>query len=55
MGREKNILYVSSFGLNNRIPGALDYFNAEPLQEAFLRRYQPEAILGMFLKWADFV
>lgn len=38
---------------NNRIHGALEYFIAETPQEAFLRRSQPEAFLGRFLKWGD--
>ena len=38
---------------NNRIHGALDYFNAEIPQEAFLRICQPESIIGRLLKGGD--
>jgi putative transposase len=38
---------------NNRIHGALDYFNGETPEEAFIRKSPPEAILGRFLKGGD--
>ena len=35
---------------NNRLHGALDLENAETPNEAFLRKLQPEALLGLFFK-----
>lgn len=38
---------------NRRIHGALDYRSGENPSQAFIRKRQPESILGLFMRWSD--